>query len=251
MEQTQTNVAYNSKFFFIDHCDGPILFDTGLSPDIVSNPQYISNPIGRFLLKRIFRLDISEEDQLDKLLAIAGKEAGEIRKAVISHLHFDHVGGIKHIPQAELLVSQKEWDQLSKPHPEREWFLSEHIKIPNAKWKPFKFEESNDPIFQGFEGVFDIAGDGSMILLPTPGHTIGSISMLIRNAGWSPILLVGDLVYESKLIDQNVTAGVGDTEELLKTYEKVMKLKAHFPDLKIVPAHDYNASEMIAEAITN
>lgn len=238
------------NFFVIDHCDGPILFDTGLSPDIVSNPDYISSPIGRFLLKRIFRLDITEDERLDKLLAKVGKDASEIRTAVISHLHFDHVGGIKHLPQADLIISQEEWDQLSEPHPEKEWFLKEHIKIPGAKWKPFQFQESDDPIFEDFEGVFDLAGDGSMVLLPTPGHTPGSISMLIRNADWSPILLVGDLAYESELIDRNVTAGVGDAKELRKTYAKVMKLKAHFPDLKVVPAHDFKASEMIAQAIS-
>ncbi|MEM8793801.1 MAG: hypothetical protein AAGE80_19470 [Pseudomonadota bacterium] len=59
---------------------------------------------------------------------------------------------------------------------------------------------TEDPVFDGFDGVFDVMGDGSMILLPTPRHTLGSMSMLVRQDGWDPILLVGDLTYETRLL---------------------------------------------------
>jgi len=90
------------NYFLIDHRDGPILFDTGLDPAIATDRRYISSPIGQFLVRRIFRLNITEEDCLDKMLAANGLAAKDIRTAVFSHLHFDHVGGIAHIPQAKL-----------------------------------------------------------------------------------------------------------------------------------------------------
>ncbi len=171
------------NYFLIDHREGSLLFDTGLDPAIAADKGYISSQIGQFLLRWIFRFHITEKDRLDRVLATNGLSVSDIRTAVISHLHFDHVGGIAHIPQATLIVGAREWAQLSKPHPEHEWILRDHIEIPRAKWQPITFESTDDPLSDGFEGIFDVAGDSSMILLPTPGHTPGSLSMLIRNKG--------------------------------------------------------------------
>lgn len=237
------------NYFLIEHRDGPVLFDTGLDPAITSDPSYISQAIGRFLLRRIFRLHTSKENRLDRVLAQAGYCASDIRLAVFSHLHFDHVGGIVHIPQATLLVSEHEYAQLSEPHPEREWILKEHIEIPGAQWKPFAFHPTDDPLFSDFDGVFDVVGDGSMMLLPTPGHTPGSLSMLIRQEGWTPILLVGDLTYEARLLEQNIIPGTGDPASLRTSFAKVRKLKKRFPDMVIVPSHDFAATDDIGKAL--
>lgn len=236
------------NYFLIEHRDGPILFDTGADPTIATNPSYITSALGRFLLKRIFRMHVTEKDRLDTMLEEAGVAAGDIRFAVISHLHFDHVGGIAHIPQARLLVSEREWAQLSEPHPEREWILREHVEIPGSQWRPIAFQPSDDPLFERFEGIYDVMGDGSMILLPTPGHTPGSLSMLIRREGWAPIFLAGDLTYEARLLDEDVTPGTGDHTALLESFAKVRKLKDRLPDLVIVPSHDFAAKDNIARA---
>ena len=82
------------NYFLITHRNGPVLFDTGLDPAIVTDPNYISSAIGRFLLRRIFQLHIMESDRLDRILAKSGFDASDVRLAVMSHLHFDHVGGI-------------------------------------------------------------------------------------------------------------------------------------------------------------
>ncbi len=239
------------NYFLIEHRDGPILFDTGLDPAIVTDKHYISSAIGRFLLHRIFRLHLNDNDRLDKILSRHGFTAADIRKAVISHLHFDHVGGIGEIPQAELLVGAREWEQLSLPHPEREWILREHIEIPNANWHPITFQPTDDPLFSEFEGVYDVIGDRSLFLIPTPGHTAGSLSMLIRSDGWSPILLVGDLTYEAALLDTEVMPGTGDPAKLRSTYAKVRRLKEQLPDLAIVPSHDLDAAEEIKRAMNS
>ncbi|WP_171237913.1 N-acyl homoserine lactonase family protein [Ruegeria sp. HKCCA5763] len=231
--------------FLITHRDGLVLFDTGIDPAVQLDQGYIKQAIGRFLLPRIFRLHLTAEDRIDRVLHKSDVAPEEIRTAVISHLHFDHVGGIRHIPQADLLVSAVEWSILSEPHPEQDWILREHIEIPSAKWQQISFVPTDDPLFEGFEGIHDVAGDGSMILIPTPGHTRGSMSMLIRQEGWDPILLVADLTYEASLIEKDVVPGVGDGPTLLASYAKVRKLQERLPNLAIVPSHDFGASEFI------
>lgn len=234
--------------FLIEHRDGWVLFDTGIDPRVTSDKGYIKEAIGRLLLPRIFRFNLSEADRIDHVLAKEEVAASDIRMAVISHLHFDHVGGIEQIPQANLLVSDREWAILSEPHPEREWILREHIKIPSARWRQISFEPTEAPLFEGFEGTHDVASDGSMILLPTPGHTKGSISMLIRQQGWAPILLVGDLTYETALLERDVVPGTGDRETLLTSFDKVRRLKARLPGLEVVASHDFGARDAIARA---
>lgn len=234
--------------FLIKHRDGAVLFDTGIDPAIVFDKGYIRQAIGRFLLPRIFRLHVTETDRIDHVLADAGVAAGDVRVAVISHLHFDHVGGIAQIPQAELLVSDQEWAILSAPHPEQEWILREHIEIDAAKWRQISFESTDDPLFDEFDGIYDVAGDGSMILLPTPGHTPGSLSMLIRQDGWDPILLVGDLTYETALLEHNIVPGTGDREQLLATFSKIRRLKQQLSGLVIVASHDFAAKDALSRA---
>lgn len=234
--------------FLIDHRDGLILFDAGIDPAVQSESTYIKQAIGRFLLPRIFRFHLSDADRIDRVLSRIGVSAEEIKTAIISHLHFDHVGGIGCFPQAELLVSKTEWQILSEPHPEREWILREHIEIPSAKWRQISFEPTDDPLFEDFKGVHDVAGDGSMILLPTPGHTKGSMSMLVRQDGWRPILLVADLTYETALLEKDQVPGTGDKETLLASFAKVRRLKERLPELEIVASHDFAAKEALARA---
>jgi glyoxylase-like metal-dependent hydrolase (beta-lactamase superfamily II) len=234
--------------FLIEHRDGFVLFDTGIDPAIVSDSRYIKQAVGRFLLPLIFKLHVNEDDRIDHVLEKAGIAASDIQTAVISHLHFDHVGGVARVPQADLLVNAREWAILSEPHPEQEWILREHIEIPSAKWRQITFEPSDDPLFEGFDGIHDVAGDGSMILLPTPGHTAGSMSMLIRREGWDPILLVGDLTYEADLLDRDVVPGTGEKKSLLASFANVRRLKQRLPGLAIVASHDFAASAEISRA---
>lgn len=238
---SQSWVGLPISFFLVEHKDGLVLFDTGLDPAIRTDPNYISQAIGRILLKRIFRFEIGPDDKLGNILKSNGFDPLEIRKAVISHLHFDHVGGIADVPQAELLVSHEEWSQLSAPHPEREWILREHIDIPEAKWRPFHFQANQVPLFGQFGETYDLMGDGSLMLLPTPGHTPGSLSMLIRSSIGPPTLLIGDLAYSQGAITQDRVPGTGDAKLLRTTYKKIRALKDLMPDILIVPSHDDEA----------
>lgn len=246
---SQSWVGLPISVFLIEHKDGLVLFDTGLDPAIKTEQTYISQAIGRLLLKRIFRFEIAAKDKLGHVLKSNNFDPEDVRTAVISHLHFDHVGGIADIPQAELLVCDKEWAQLDDPHPEREWILKEHIQLPGANWRPISFHPSDDPILKVFEGTYDVMDDGALTLLPTPGHTPGSMSMLIRSALAPPILLVGDLAYSAQAIVDDRVPGTGDAKTLRATYAKVLQLKAAIPDLLIVPSHDDAAIEELNAAL--
>ncbi len=233
--------------FVLEHCDGLVLFDAGLDPAIAADPNYISSPVGRFFLRKVFRLHIGPEDTLPKNLDVLGYAATDVRAIIFSHLHFDHIGGIKEFPQAELMVSREEWQQLSGPHAERDWILREYLELPGAKWRQIDFAPTDDPLFAAFSRSYDVMGDGSMILLPTPGHTPGSMSMLVRTEGLPPLLLVGDLTYEVELLMRDEVPGVySDKDQLTTSFANVRALKKQLPDLVILASHDPAAADALA-----
>lgn len=87
-----------------------------------------------------------------------------------------------------------------------------------------------------------------MVLLPTPGHSPGSLSRLVRRESAPPLLLVGDLCYGLELLERCQLPGTGDKKELRASFAKVLALKERMPDLIILPAHDPEAAEALRKA---
>ncbi len=233
--------------YVIDHADGLVLFDTGQDRAVVTDPDYYPDKITAFFYRHIFRdIRIGPEDTLPAQLERAGYSAAQVDKAVISHLHSDHVGGIADIPQAELYAGQEGFAYMRGPdHPERQTVYRDRIEIPGATWRMIRFEPTDDPTLAPFTEALDLMGDGSMIVLPTPGHLPGSVSMLVRRDTAPPVLLVGDLTYDEQLLERDQVGAVGDPDQLRATYAKVRALKGHTPDLIILPAHDPHAADKL------
>lgn len=109
-------------------------------------------------------------------------------------------------------------------------------------------EPPDDPLLPPFGGCYNVMGDNAMILMPTPGHTPGSLSMLVRSDGLPPLLLVADLAYDIKLLMKDQVPGTGDADTLRSTYTKVRALKEQLPDLVILGAHDPASAGALASS---
>lgn len=233
--------------FVIEHPDGLVLFDTGMDPAAGSDPDYWPDRITRWFLNHIFKFDVAPGDSLANKLEEAGYRAADVKFAVLSHLHFDHAGGIGDLPNAELFVSPEAWEHLvTAPHPERDFIPRSHILKPEATWRLMDFTPTDDPDLAPFTNAFDVMGDGSLMVVPTPGHAPGSVSMLIRRPDAAPVLLIGDLTYSEELLLRNQVAGTGDKTLLLESYAKVKAMKAKNPDLVVVASHDTTAADKLA-----
>ena len=85
-------------------------------------------------------------------------------------------------------------------------------------------------------------GDGSLVLLPTPGHTAGSVSLLVRRTGRPPLLLAGDLTYGAEILQRGQVPGVGNRRRLAESSRRVLALAEQQPGLVVLPAHDPTAA---------
>jgi glyoxylase-like metal-dependent hydrolase (beta-lactamase superfamily II) len=86
-----------------------------------------------------------------------------------------------------------------------------------------------------------------VVLLPTPGHTAGSVSLLIRRAARTPLLLVGDLTYGADILQRGQVPGVGNRRRLAESSRKVLALAERQPGLVVLPAHDPTAARRLLD----
>jgi glyoxylase-like metal-dependent hydrolase (beta-lactamase superfamily II) len=231
--------------YVIEHAKGLVLFDTGQDRASVTDDSYFPGGFTGIIYDRLARFHIGEGETLESQLDTLGYSAVDVGTAILSHLHQDHIGGIAELTGADLLVCAAEWQELARFAPEPRGFLREHIMIPGLTWRQISFEPTNDPTLAPFPESLDVMGDGSLVMIPTPGHTAGSVSLLIRRRGSSPLLLVGDLTYGSELLERRRVPGVGDRDQLTKTTDKVLALKQRMPGLVILPAHDPTAAQRL------
>jgi glyoxylase-like metal-dependent hydrolase (beta-lactamase superfamily II) len=228
--------------YIIEHANGVLLFDTGQDRASVTNPAYFPKGLTGVVYDRLARFTIGEEDTLTAQLATLGYAPRDVDTAILSHLHQDHIGGLPELVSADILVSTAEWREMTRPAAEMRGFLRNHIDLKGLKWRKLDPEPTNDRSLAPFTECIDIMGDGSLVLLPTPGHTSGSVSLLVRRNGRAPLLLVGDLTYDASLLERRQIPGVGKPHRLMETTDKVLALREAMPDLVFLPAHDPTAA---------
>lgn len=163
-------------FFLIDHPDALILFDTGVHADLARDP---ARRLGPDAAK--WDLRVTEDEIAERLLAGAGVACGDVTHVALSHLHYDHAGGLSQFPDARIVVQRAELEFARDPPVfQRDIYVADDFELP-LDW-------------QLVDGTCDLLGDGSIVLFPTPGHTAGHQSMHVHLAG-GDVLLVADAAY--------------------------------------------------------
>ena len=233
--------------YVIEHAKGLILFDTGQDRASVTDDTYFPGGVTGYLYHRLARFDIGEGDTLTAQLATLGYSPADVDTAIVSHLHEDHIGGLGELAGSDLLVSASEWAELARPTPELRGFLRNRIQLPGLTWHKVSLEPTGDPALAPFTESLDVMGDGSVVLLPTPGHTAGSMSLLIRRAAKAPLLLVGDLTYGADILQRGQVPGVGNRRRLTESSRKVLALAERQPGLVVLPAHDPTAASRLLD----
>ena len=99
--------------YVIEHRDGVVLFDTGQDRASVTDPDYFPGGVAKVLYDRLARFEIAPDETLSAGLGRLGYSTSDVHTAILSHLHQDHIGGLRELTQADLVVSQIEWDTLS------------------------------------------------------------------------------------------------------------------------------------------
>jgi N-acyl homoserine lactone hydrolase len=235
--------------YILEHRRGLVLFDTGQDRASVTDADYFPRGILRVAYSRLARFEIAEGDTLTRQLDAAGYDIADVTTAIVSHLHQDHIGGLRELGHAEILVSGDEWASLSAPRPAMRGLLTRHIDLPGLRWRRMDFSPLGTSDLNPFTSGLDLFDDGSLVILPTPGHTPGSVSLLVRRPGRLPLLLIGDLSYDNNLMERGEVPGSGDRHGMEVSTEVVNRLRVTLPGLVVLAAHDPSAAGRLKSAL--
>jgi len=108
----------------------------------------------------------------------------QVKYVGISHYHGDHIGQVSSFPQATLLIGKGDWDVLTSTKPP-----AGVNPAPFANWI------SGGGKVEALPGDKDVFGDGSVLVLSTPGHTPGHHSVMVKLKEKGNVLLSGDLAH--------------------------------------------------------
>ncbi len=170
-----------------------------------------------------------------EVLTRIGADATNVTKVILTHMHFDHMGGMEMFPQAFpkaiFYVQKREYDF---------W-----VKHPYAKRPPFS--RLADPVairamaeLEGTERLVLICGDQKIMpgieVLFAPGHTIGLQTVPVNTAKGTAIVASDCVHYHRAFLENNTSILITDLIAWIESYDK-LRAKAASVDL-VFPGHD-------------
>ncbi len=243
----KAQIAVPVYAYLIDHPrHGLMMVDTGVNGEQAHDHDGYYGHGGmasRLLTERNeYRMSLGQDPRVQ--VARFGYDMKDVKTVFLTHVHDDHAGGLRHLPQASVVVDRRDWDDgVLYPH-------SFDLVKGNLAFPAF-----DSGAFSAFPESQDHFGDGSVILLPTPGHSPGHMCVLLRVDGGS-VLFMGDTLYTLAhlAVDQvrQMTIGGADTVRQIEAARRVQRLLASAADTVPLFAHDntrYQA-EMVASAFS-
>ncbi len=198
---------------------GLVLVDTGYDLKDVDHPHRKPHPrITRFM-RGLLNIRLREDETAIRQIEALGFHASDVRHIVLTHLDFDHAGGLEDFPNAAVHVMQKEYDSASGP---RRGFVLRN------RYRPSQYDQLNNwrtygaqgERWFGFDAVRDLDGlPPEILLVALPGHTWGHAGVAIRTGtGW--LLHAGDAYFyrgEMRQATRRCTPG-------LRAYQNMMEV---------------------------
>ncbi|HTF33331.1 MAG TPA: MBL fold metallo-hydrolase [Myxococcota bacterium] len=215
----------------VKHPRGDLLIDTGFGRDIDAQLRLMP---AAFRAITSYERGTSAADQLDA----KGYDRHALRSIVLTHAHWDHVSGVPDFPGTRVWVT-----------PEEHHFIVDDGAL-SAVARSFTSTQYEEYGFEGgrylaFSRSHDVYGDGSIVIVPAPGHTPGSVIIFLALPTGERYALVGDLVWQLEGITERLerpwlTRWLTETDPsaVRENILRMSAIAARFPELIIVPAHD-------------
>lgn len=191
---------------------------------------------------------------LVKLLDAAGIDPRSVKWTALTHVHWDHAGGLRDLPLASIRLSKAEHDHVRtlKGHLDR-GAIPRHFDVAPVRFQPFEFDEGPR---DGFGASHDLFGDGSVVAVPLPGHTPGSTGYLVEGEGGQRFLFIGDAAWALEGVKRPVpkfrVASLvvdNDREQTAETLGRLHALMKARPDIHVIPSHDLDAMQAVPSCV--
>jgi glyoxylase-like metal-dependent hydrolase (beta-lactamase superfamily II) len=203
---SEPKVPFTFSCYVIKHGDDYMLWDTGYLPGSNANAPKVT------LGEQLAQLHIKPE---------------QVKYVGISHFHADHTGQLNTVPNATLLIGEREWAALTAPKPMTGANVAgfTHWLSGGGKVEPQAVDK-------------DVWGDGTVVILRTPGHTPGHQALLVRLKEKGPVILSGDAAhFQENYQNEGVPAFNYDRAETIASIERLKQIEKNLKATVIIQ-HD-------------
>jgi N-acyl homoserine lactone hydrolase len=214
--------------YLVAHPKGRVLFDTGLHIATLDNSAaHVGEVLARY---HTFHFHPGEEIGA----RLWGMQVAPDRVDIVvnSHLHFDHCGGNAQLANADVVIQRRELDHARAVESTRGYLL--------ADW-------DTGQRLRTVEGEYDVFGDGTVVCLPTYGHTPGHQSLRVRTGQGGEFVLCGDACYLKESLERMHAPGViADKEAALDVFRRFRDMQAR--GVRIMFGHDPDFWKTVPQA---
>lgn len=218
MGLSEGRVRAPMPFYVIEHPQGVALFDCGLHAGLTDPDDFYR----KALASQDMQVELTEEELPAARLRALDIDPERVKWVVLSHLHFDHAGGLHQIPNATVVVQKTEWEAGFDEALSARYFL------------PRPYFDLGHKVKQ-VDGEHDLFGDGSVTLIPSFGHTPGHQSLRVRSE-MGDHLLTGDACYFCQVVESRQFPAFADHAAMNRSLDALLARKE--ADTVMVFGHD-------------
>lgn len=228
---------FASTAVLVHHPKGNLLIDTGFGKNVDEHLK---------LIPSIQRSPHSKGTPAVDQLASGGIRPGDLAGVIPTHAHWDHISGLDDLRGVPVMVTAagKRWiDSKAKG-----------TEVVNSFGRGVNFEQydfEGGP-YLGFPRSHDVWGDGSVVIVPAPGHTPDSVVVFVNLPSGTRYALVGDLVWQKEGIEIPTEKPwmlrllIGENnDEVHKDISIIRSANQKYPQIHAIPAHDVSAFSTI------
>jgi len=214
--------------WLVRHGGDVVVFDAGLHPSLTGS----SESLGR--MSKLFQPMLPADGTIGPRLEQHDVDPHGSFTVVVSHTHFDHVGGLCEMPNARIVVNADEWAFAMSVGQE-------------GGYDTALVDLGHDVLT--VTGEHDVFGDGAVTCIPTPGHTCGHQSLRVVTAH-GPVILTSDACYFMHTIDDEILPPFAFDHDLQL---RSLAMLRHERDTgaRIVPGHDPEVFRSMCPDTTN
>ncbi|GGJ87254.1 N-acyl homoserine lactonase family protein [Pseudomonas matsuisoli] len=179
-----------------------ILWDTGIDDEVAkaAGGKIIAHELRGIVVRTLV-----------EQLSDVGIKASDVRRIILSHGHFDHVGNARLLTHAKWHIQQREHDAM---------FGEDYAQYG---YTPPLYEALKHADVQFMDGDLDLFGDGAVRVIDTQGHTPGHCSLLVKLQRTGPVLLSADVAhYHYNLKRRNVPSMNSDPEASRRSMDRIV-----------------------------
>ncbi len=214
-------VVYGPYFFFlITHPQGNVLFDTGLNLKWQSSGEEAGEGLS---------VEMRDGDDVVSQLARVDLTPADISHVVMSHLHFDHAGGLQQFPAAPIVVQERELRFAHWP-----------AVYQRDLYDPDDFDHNLNWV--EVNGAYDVFGDGALVTIPTPGHTPGHQALIVTLDSGVHVLAADTNYLQSKMRERRLPGVVWSPDAMVSSWHALEELE-RTRDAHLIFTHDLDFAE--------